>query len=127
MTHVQGDAADAETIKALVDRVVKERGRLDFFFANAGIVGAKKGQGSLPRGLDETEGDEFTEVMRVNALGYALAIQDFDWRWRCIADPCRPFLALKYGAPALGITDPSKGKSIPGGSIVLTASGESFP
>jgi NAD(P)-dependent dehydrogenase (short-subunit alcohol dehydrogenase family) len=57
-----------------VERVIAEQGRLDFFFANAGIVGAKAGKsgegGSVPRGLDETEGDEFVEVMRVNALGY---------------------------------------------------------
>jgi hypothetical protein len=43
------------------------------------------------------------------------------------ADAYRPFLALKYGAPALGITNPAKGKTIPGGSIVLTASGEHLP
>ena len=69
ITHLQGDAADSATIKSLVDRVIKEQGRLDFFFANAGIVGAKSGQGSIPRGMDETEPEEFSEVMRVNALG----------------------------------------------------------
>ena len=74
ITHLQGDAADAATIKDLVARVVKEEGRLDFIFANAGIVGAKQGQGSIPRGVDETDGDEFVEVMRVNALGYVFLL-----------------------------------------------------
>jgi NAD(P)-dependent dehydrogenase (short-subunit alcohol dehydrogenase family) len=75
------DAANEETIAALVSRVIKEEGHLDFFFANAGIVAGKpklskeENEASLQteiqhglRRVQEIPGDEFMEVMRVNAL-----------------------------------------------------------
>ena len=34
------------------------------------------------------------------------------------------FLALKFAAPALAQSNPSKGKTLPGGSLILTASGQ---
>jgi NAD(P)-dependent dehydrogenase (short-subunit alcohol dehydrogenase family) len=56
-----------------------EEGRLDFFFANAGISvpKAKVQPGedaqvavirNMAKGMDTTEAEEFNEVMRVNAL-----------------------------------------------------------
>lgn len=80
VTWIQGDAASAQLISSTIDRVMKEEGRLDFFFANAGIsvpkVKLKEGEDPtmatakhMSKGIDGTDGDEFNEVMRVNALG----------------------------------------------------------
>lgn len=76
VTCVVADAASAKAISALVDRVISEEGQLDFFFANAGVTmlpqfrtGSVESQiqGSLRRLTDISE-EEFTEVMRINAL-----------------------------------------------------------
>ncbi|CAI7594519.1 unnamed protein product [Penicillium bialowiezense] len=87
------DAADEKALTAVIDEAVSQYGRLDIFFANAGIVGQ-------PKVFTEVGGDEFLETMRVNALGV--------------------FLAAKHAAPAMKITSASK--PYPGGSIIGTAS-----
>lgn len=56
------DAADEKALTAVIDEAVSQYGRLDIFFANAGIVGQ-------PKVFTEVGGDEFLETMRVNALG----------------------------------------------------------
>lgn len=62
--HVRSfDAADEKALTAVIDEAVSKYGRLDIFFANAGIVGQ-------PKVFTEVAGDEFLETMRVNALGY---------------------------------------------------------
>ncbi|XAO24390.1 hypothetical protein I312_103190 [Cryptococcus bacillisporus CA1280] len=88
---------------------LEEEGHFDFFFANAGIsqiakpVKANNGNiMSFSRPLKDVEEDEFNEIMRINALGV--------------------FVAIKYASVAMAKLCPEKGKSIPGGSIVLTAS-----
>ncbi|CAG8177625.1 unnamed protein product [Penicillium salamii] len=92
--HVRSfDAADEKAVTAVIDEAVSQYGRLDIFFANAGIVGQ-------PKVFTEVDGDEFLETMRVNALGV--------------------FLAAKHAAPAMKITCASKPYS--GGSIIGTAS-----
>ncbi|CAG7921602.1 unnamed protein product [Penicillium olsonii] len=92
--HVRSfDAADEKAVVAVIDDALSKYGRLDIFFANAGIVGQ-------PKVFTEVAGDEFLETMRVNALGV--------------------FLAAKHAAPAMKVTSASKPYS--GGSIIGTAS-----
>jgi NAD(P)-dependent dehydrogenase (short-subunit alcohol dehydrogenase family) len=78
VTAVVADAASAKAISELVDRAVNEEGHLDFFFANAGVTMLPKFrqggiqdqlQGGARRLIDVPE-EEFTEVMRINALRY---------------------------------------------------------
>ena len=73
-TDVQCDAGDEDAVKALVERVVAYHGRLDIFFANAGVSGGWDGM------FDQTAAD-WAEILRINLIG--------------------PFLAIKYAAPAI--------------------------
>jgi NAD(P)-dependent dehydrogenase (short-subunit alcohol dehydrogenase family) len=58
----QFDAADEQAVKAVVDDALQRYGRLDVFFANAGIVG--------PHQLfTDVSAADFMNVMRVNSLG----------------------------------------------------------
>jgi len=92
--HVrQLDAGEEEQVKAVVDDAVKEYGRLDVFFANAGI------NLSTSR-IGDASADEFMAVMKTNALSV--------------------FLAAKHASRAMLITSPSK--PYPSGSIIATAS-----
>ncbi|WVQ84481.1 hypothetical protein IAT38_006633 [Cryptococcus sp. DSM 104549] len=109
VTFQKGDAADPKAISSLVNQALEDEGYLDFFFANAG-VSQVKGQtagkpGSLMsfvRPVGDVPEDEFNEVMRINALGV--------------------FIAIKYASSAMAKLCPEKGKTIAGGSIILTAS-----
>ena len=71
---VHADASDAAAIENLVKQAMDEEGRLDFFFANAGIVqplSEKRHKGRnifAERVATETPVDEYMKVMRVNAL-----------------------------------------------------------
>ncbi|KAK0706984.1 hypothetical protein B0T26DRAFT_728786 [Lasiosphaeria miniovina] len=87
------DAAAEEAVKAVVDDALARYGRLDVFFANAGIIGP------LSKFTD-VDADDFMEAFRVNTLGV--------------------FLAAKYAAPAMQKTSPEKPES--SGSIIATAS-----
>lgn len=59
------DAGDERQVKGLVAECMETYGRLDVFFANAGV------SGTMERIYDDGEGGEkFMEVMRVNALRY---------------------------------------------------------
>lgn len=61
--HVrQFDAADEKAVTAVIDDAIAKYGRLDVFFANAGIVGQ-------PKMFTQIDGDAFMNTMRVNALG----------------------------------------------------------
>ncbi|KAJ5516077.1 hypothetical protein PENPOL_c023G01589 [Penicillium polonicum] len=92
--HVRSfDAADEKALSGVIDEAVSTYGRLDVFFANAGVVGQ-------PKLFTEIDGEGFLNTMRVNALGV--------------------FLAAKHAAPAMKIT--SAEKPYPGGSIIGTAS-----
>jgi NAD(P)-dependent dehydrogenase (short-subunit alcohol dehydrogenase family) len=81
------DAGDEEQVEALVAHTVRDHGGVDIFFANAGISGGFAS-------IFEQDADDWSEILRVNLIG--------------------PFLAIKYGAPAM--------KERGGGSIVCTAS-----
>ncbi|KAG1454176.1 hypothetical protein G6F55_007746 [Rhizopus delemar] len=56
----QVDAASTSDVKGVIDKALGEFGRLDVFFANAGIVSAN-------RVFDE-DAESFMKMMRVNAL-----------------------------------------------------------
>ncbi|KAI0093179.1 NAD-P-binding protein [Irpex rosettiformis] len=94
VTVVQGDAADEEVISGLCKQALREEGKLDVFFANAGVATANF--------LDDVSAEQFSRIMKVNALS------------------C--FLAVKYASQAMLKTNPSRGKGYTGGSIILTAS-----
>ncbi|KAJ6105064.1 hypothetical protein N7486_003753 [Penicillium sp. IBT 16267x] len=92
--HVrQFDAADEKAVVAVIDEAIARYGRLDIFFANAGIVGQ-------PKIFTDIDGDDFMKTMKTNALGV--------------------FLAAKHAAPAMKVT--SESKPYPSGSIICTAS-----
>lgn len=60
--HVrQFDAADETAVKAVVDDAVQRYGRLDVFFANAGISGTSAM-------FTDVTPDGFMETLRVNTL-----------------------------------------------------------
>lgn len=58
----QFDAADEKAVVAVIDDAISKYGRLDIFFANAGIVGQ-------PMLFTEIDGDGFMQTMKTNALG----------------------------------------------------------
>ncbi|KAH9061292.1 sex determination protein tasselseed-2 [Lactarius vividus] len=93
-TVIQADAADDKAISGVCQQALSEEGRLDIFFANAGIA--------TGRTLEETPGEVFTNTMRVNALS------------------C--YLAVKHASAAMKQTNEARGKPLSGGSIILTAS-----
>ncbi|GAA5889455.1 hypothetical protein JCM8208_007881 [Rhodotorula glutinis] len=68
VTAATGDAADSALVESLCQRALKEHGRLDFFYANAGITGANF---HLPT-MDE---EGIMEVLRVNTLSCFLAVK----------------------------------------------------
>jgi NAD(P)-dependent dehydrogenase (short-subunit alcohol dehydrogenase family) len=68
------DAGNEEQVRVLVERVSRECGRLDIFFANAGISGGWAT-------ISEQTADDWAEILRINLIG--------------------PFLAIKYGAPQI--------------------------
>ncbi|KAL0577308.1 hypothetical protein V5O48_004664 [Marasmius crinis-equi] len=88
------DCASEKDITALCDQALKEEGRLDVFFANAGWASSDV--------LANLSSETFMKSIRINTLS------------------C--FLAIKYASAAMQKTNPSRGKGIGGGSIILTAS-----
>lgn len=57
------DAADEEAVKEVVGDALKRYGRLDVFYANAGITG-------LPQLFTDVDGKDFMQVLKTNTLGY---------------------------------------------------------
>ncbi|KAF1841063.1 NAD(P)-binding protein [Cucurbitaria berberidis CBS 394.84] len=88
----QFDAAHEPSVRDIVKEVVDKYGRLDVFFANAGISSQKV--------FWEEDAEGFMKVMKTNALSV--------------------FLAAKYASRAMLKT--STEKPYPGGSIIGTAS-----
>jgi NAD(P)-dependent dehydrogenase (short-subunit alcohol dehydrogenase family) len=87
------DAADEKCVKEVVDHAIETYGRLDIFFANAGVVGNNK----LFTDIGEKD---FLATLRTNVVSVALA--------------------AKYAAPAMMKTSAEKRYS--SGSIIGTAS-----
>jgi NAD(P)-dependent dehydrogenase (short-subunit alcohol dehydrogenase family) len=94
VTTIEADAADDAAISGVCKQAMQEEGRLDVFFANAGIATRFL--------MSETTSETFMNTMRVNTLS------------------C--FLAVKHASAAMLKTDSSRGKEASGGSIILTAS-----
>ena len=69
---VEVDAGDEAAIRALCDGVAAEHGRLDIFFANAGVSGGFDG-------IFHQDAATWADILRINLIG--------------------PFLAGKYAAP----------------------------
>jgi NAD(P)-dependent dehydrogenase (short-subunit alcohol dehydrogenase family) len=55
------DAADENAVKAVVDEAVETYGRLDIFFANAGVVGQ-------PKMFTDIAADKFLSTLRTNVV-----------------------------------------------------------
>lgn len=106
----QFDAADEGRVKAVVDDALGRYGRLDVFFANAGIIG-------LPTVFTEVTDEDFMNVLRVNTLRYGPHTPGPATRADAVYSV---FLAAKHAAPAMKKTCSSKPQ--PGGSIIATAS-----
>jgi len=94
VTTIQADAADEVAISGVCKQALQEEGKLDVFFANAGIASKDP--------LENTTAETFMNIMRVNALSV--------------------FLAIQHASAAMKVTNPSKGKELSGGSIIVTAS-----
>ncbi|PWY94695.1 3-oxoacyl-reductase [Aspergillus sclerotioniger CBS 115572] len=89
----QFDAANEDAVQAVVDDALQKYGRLDIFFANAGIVGQ-------PKMFTDITGADFMKTLNTNTVGV--------------------FLAAKYASIAMKQTSTSK--PYPAGSIICTAS-----
>ncbi|KAI0829733.1 NAD-P-binding protein [Trametes gibbosa] len=94
VTVTQADAADEAAIANICKQALQDEGRLDVFFANAGIATAQH--------FADISAEQFMNVMRVNALS------------------C--FLAVKHASEAMKKTNASRGKEHSSGSLILTAS-----
>jgi len=92
VTIIQADASDEKAIQDVCNQAINDEGKLDVFFANAGIVNT-----SLFTNLTA---EEVSNMFRVNSLSV--------------------FLALKHGSAAMKKISAEKPES--GGSIVMTAS-----
>lgn len=120
----QFDAADEASVKAVVDDALDRYGRLDVFFANAGITG-------LNTIFSDFTDEDFMQVLRTNTLRY-VAIKSSSLfssisnmlhlhQYHALTVPISSvFLAAKYAAPAMMATSSQKPQS--GGSIIGTAS-----
>ncbi|KZT08369.1 NAD-P-binding protein [Laetiporus sulphureus 93-53] len=94
VTTIQADATDEGAISGVCKQAVQEEGRLDVFFANAGIATTKA--------LHGVTAEAFMRTLKINTLS------------------C--FLAVRYASEAMMKTNPSRGKDFSGGSIIMTAS-----
>lgn len=72
----QFDAGDEAAVKAVTEDAIARYGRLDIFFANAGVVGTNKV-------FTDVEGDAFMKTMRTNALGFVLVSCFLGWDRAC--------------------------------------------
>ncbi|RXW21628.1 hypothetical protein EST38_g4223 [Candolleomyces aberdarensis] len=94
VTTIQADASDEAAISGLCEQALREEGRLDVFFANAGWASRDV--------LHDTTVETFDKTYKINVLSV--------------------FLAVKYGSAAMLKTNSSRGKDRSGGSLILTAS-----
>ncbi|PCH43805.1 NAD(P)-binding protein [Wolfiporia cocos MD-104 SS10] len=93
-TPMKADATDEAAISGVCKQALDEEGRLDVFFANAGVATIQP--------LQTLNADSFMRTMKINTLS------------------C--FLAVKHASAAMTKLNASRGKEYSGGSIILTAS-----
>jgi NAD(P)-dependent dehydrogenase (short-subunit alcohol dehydrogenase family) len=74
-TAVPGDVSSADGVRAVIDTATAALGRIDVFFANAGIDGAS-GQDSL-----QAPDDVWERVMDVNVMAHVRAARELVPRW----------------------------------------------
>ncbi|KAI5806688.1 hypothetical protein DFH27DRAFT_642386 [Peziza echinospora] len=92
------DAADEAAVQTVIKEALEKYGRLDVFFANAGVNGAQGKSGvSL---VGDIDANAFMNTLRVNTLSV--------------------FLAVKHASKAMLVTSAQKPSS--GGSIIATSS-----
>jgi hypothetical protein len=72
--------------------------------------------------LETTTSEEFMNSMRVNALS-CVQFVSVKCRTKLIVTILSCFLAIKYASKAMVETNDAAGKTVSGGSIILTASG----
>ena len=65
---VRCDAGSEDEIRSLVDQVVAEHGRLDVFFANAGVSGGFAS-------ISEQTAVDWAEILRINLIGPFLGVK----------------------------------------------------
>lgn len=94
VTVIEADAANETAIEGICKQALKEEGKLDVFFANAGVATAQP--------LETTTAESYMNTMRINGLSV--------------------FLAIKHASAAMKVTNASVGKVYSGGSIIVTAS-----
>jgi NAD(P)-dependent dehydrogenase (short-subunit alcohol dehydrogenase family) len=70
----RADAGREDDIRELIDKVIAEHGKLDIFFANAGVSGGFAS-------ISEQTAADWAEILRINLIG--------------------PFLAIKHAAPRM--------------------------
>ncbi|KAI8976556.1 hypothetical protein BDB01DRAFT_353070 [Pilobolus umbonatus] len=87
------DATSTKDIESVVEDCMSRFGRLDVFFANAGVATGGR--------LEDQDAESFMEMMRINALSV--------------------FLAIKHAGAAMKVVG-GGGKEYSGGSIICTAS-----
>lgn len=92
------DAGDEQSVAQLVEDVVARHGRIDAFYANAGISGGWKG-------LFEQDAADWAEILRINLIG--------------------PFLAVKYAGRVMA--EAKKGSIICTASVAGLRSGAGGP
>ncbi|TYJ53252.1 hypothetical protein B9479_006119 [Cryptococcus floricola] len=107
LTFIEGDAADAPFVKSVIDRVINDEGHLDFFFANSGVMELPEKE--KEERIDDDPGKFLPELW---ADVFETSEEDF----------LAKFIALKYASKAMSLTCPERGKTLPGGSILLTSS-----
>lgn len=104
------DAAEEADVENVVNEALEKYGRLDVFFANAGIS-------ITTERIVDGSAEKFMKTMRTNALG-SVPMSCFQ---KLQADCCDSvFLAAKHGAR--GMLHTSSTKQYPGGSVIGTAS-----
>lgn len=86
------DAASTKDVTGIIDDAINTYGRLDVFFANAGVATGDS--------IHQEDAESFMRMMRINALS--------------------AFLACKYAGAAMKKL--GGGKQVSGGSVICTAS-----
>jgi NAD(P)-dependent dehydrogenase (short-subunit alcohol dehydrogenase family) len=94
----RADAGDEAAIAQLVNDIVDRHGRIDVFYANAGVSGGWKG-------IFEQDSTDWAEVLRVNLIG--------------------PFLAVKYAGKVMA--EAERGSIICTASVAGLRSGAGGP